>query len=169
MFRQIREEKGISQSEVARGLLAQRTLSGFERQGEIPGFLLLNAIVQRIGCSMEYFLTTLSKDEYEYLTWRKEIIQKIEENQIEDADWNSPMAGNRKLHVKLQEQFITFWKGYQKDDIEIMRRAVSLTVEWYPQKIEIHRCISAEEINFILLCMKKNLGKLLKNGAKNWI
>ena len=54
--------------------MSQRALSNFETQGELPNRLVLNAIVQRIGNHPDCFVTMLSRQEYEYLLWRRDMV-----------------------------------------------------------------------------------------------
>ena len=82
MFMQMREARGLTQAAVAENLMSQRALSNFETQGELPNRLVLNAIVQRIGNHPDCFVTMLSRQEYEYLLWRRDMVKAIWENTL---------------------------------------------------------------------------------------
>lgn len=157
MFKQMREEKKLSQEQVSKNLLAQRTLSGFEKNGEMPNFLLLNAIVQRIGCSMDYFMTMITKEEYDYLIWRKNTIEQLEYGDLEEGYWSTSMATNRRIQPKLQEQFATFWQGYSEENTHKMKKAIQLTIDPQFFHLSDHVCVSAEEIYYILIYIEKGL------------
>lgn len=111
MFMQMREARGLTQAAVAENLMSQRALSNFETQGELPNRLVLNAIVQRIGNHPDCFVTMLSRQEYEYLFWRRDMVKAIWENTLKEQDWECEMARDRSIHGVLQEQFVSFWRG----------------------------------------------------------
>lgn len=154
IFREMREEKGISQEAVAKNVMTQRALSNFEQNGEMPNWIVLRILVQRLGKSADYFVTILSKNEYEYLSWREEIIQAIAAGTCSDEDWQSDMAISRNIHEVLQAQFTEFWEGYCKKNVAEMKKAIARTVAGYPEKLSMDSCISTDEITYILLCME---------------
>lgn len=157
MFYQIRTDKGLSQEEVARNIISQRAISKFEKTGDMPNCLVLSALMQRMGESMDYFTAMLSKQEYEYFAWRMEVLKQIQENKIDESVWSSKIANDRTLNANLQEQFIKFWNGYRKDDVEMMREAIFLTVDNPVISPKRMQCMSTTEISYILIYLEKKV------------
>ena len=155
MFMQMREARGLTQAAVAENLMSQRALSNFETQGELPNRLVFNAIVQRIGNHPDCFVTMLSRQEYEYLLWRRDMVKAIWENTLNEQDWECEMARDRSIHGVLQEQFVSFWKGYIVGNVEQMKYAIALTVTDFPRELSLDTCVSTEEISYMLLYLEK--------------
>lgn len=155
MFYQIRMDKGLSQEDVARNIISQRAVSKFEKSGDMPNCLVLCALMQRMGESMDYFTTMLSRHEYEYFSWRKDILRQIQENRIDEAVWQCEMAKDRTLNANLQEQFINFWTGYRNDDVKMMQDAIFLTIDNPLALTNGMRCASTTEISYMLICLEK--------------
>ncbi len=157
IFAEAREERGITQAAVAENLLTQRAISNFEQKGEVPNRLVLNVLIQRIGWNADCFITLLTRQEYEYLSWREDIIGSIQDGTVRAEEFESEMALSRSIHGVLQEQFADFWRGYVQNDIGLMKKAIALTVSGYPGAISAEVCVSTEEITYILLCIEKHL------------
>lgn len=155
MFYQIRVDKGLTQEEVARNIISQKAVSKFEKIGDMPNFLVLRAMMQRMGESMDYFTTMLSKREYDYLAWRKEILKQIQENRVEESVWTCEMARDRTLNSNLQEQFLKFWNGYCNNDVELMKEAIFLTVENPATNSKKLQRMSTTEISYLLIYFEK--------------
>jgi len=157
IFKNIREDQGLSQKEVAKNLLTQRALSNLEQKGEMPSWIVLCALLQRLGKNPDYFITILSVKEYEYILWRKEILQSIFEGTFKKEFLETEMAYSTNIHPALQKQFTEFWKGYYENDISMMRHAIAYTVEDFVENSNLHSCLGTGEIYFILLCIEKEI------------
>lgn len=129
MFCQMRMDRNVSQESLGENIITQKAISKFEQNGEIPNKLVLDALVQRMGKTMDYFTILLSKQEYEYFVWRRKVLRQIQSNSLNEAVWEDEMAKNRALNENLQEQFVLFWKSYLRDDTERMKQAIALTVD----------------------------------------
>lgn len=165
IFAEMREARNVSQEAVGRRLLTQRAISNFEQKGEMPGWLVLSVLLQRLGRNADYFVPILSKGEYEYLSWRSEILRKMQNGSIKPEDWTSEIAQSGNIHSVLQRQFADFWKGYLSDDISMMESAVSLTITGNMDNISPDDCISTSELTYILICIEKKL----KLYPEKWI
>lgn len=155
LFYQIRIDKGLSQEDVARNIVSQKTISKFEKMGDMPNCLVLCALMQRMGDTMDYFTTMLSKQEYEYFAWRKKVLKQIQENQVDESVWSCKEACDFTLNANLQEQFLKFWKGYCKNDVELMKEAIFLTIENPAAGSKWMRCMSTTEIAYLLIYLEK--------------
>lgn len=157
-IRKIREEKGISQTAITKNLMAQTSLSSLELKGELPGKLLLDALVQRLGVSTDSLIIVLSKKEYDYFTWRRNTIVQAENGILKEQYWNSAIAQDRSIHRKLQEQFYRFWKGYSENNVDEMREAIALTVSPFPFDSLENICLGVYEVDYILMYIEKYFG-----------
>lgn len=61
----MRIDKNVTQEGIGENFITQKAISKFEQNGEIPNRLILNVLIQRVGKTMDYFMTLLSKQEYE--------------------------------------------------------------------------------------------------------
>lgn len=154
IFREMREEKGVSQEALVQNLMTQRSLSNFELQGEVPCWLILRVLLQRLGKNADYFVTMLSKEEYEYFAWREKVMQAITNGTVSNKEWQCDMAKDRTIHEVLQAQFVEFWEGYCNKNVEQMSKAIARTVTGHPQELSMDSCISTEEMVYILLYME---------------
>lgn len=155
MFYEMRIDKNVTQERIGENIITQKAISKFEQNGEIPNRLILNVLIQRLGKTMDYFTTLLSKQEYEYFVWRREVLRQIQEHTITDSIWQEKMANNRSLNENLQEQFVVFWRSYIKNDVEKMKQAVALTVDISTGLLNPKSCISSTEIAYLLLYFEK--------------
>ncbi|MCD8148143.1 MAG: helix-turn-helix domain-containing protein [Clostridiales bacterium] len=156
-YADMRREYGVSQEAVAEKLLTQRALSNFEQNGELPCWLVISALLRRVGKNADYFVPVLSKGEYEYLNWKNEMLLKLQKESVTAEDWESGMAKSEGIHPVLQRQFVTFWKGFLSDDISAMQRAVAMTVPGYPGVLSEKSCAGTEELAYLLICMERKL------------
>lgn len=155
LFAQMRIDRGLTQESIGENIITQKAISKFEQNGEIPNKLVLNALMQRMGKTMDYFTTLLSKQEYDYFVWRREILRQIQNHTITESAWQEEMAKNRSLNENLQEQFVVFWSSYLKDDIKKMKQTVALTVKMSDGQLNLNSCISSTEITYLLLYFEK--------------
>lgn len=75
---QIRTQQGIKQSELCRGLCSTSTLSRYENGERRPDWLLVYALLQRLGKSGECFTVVLDLRGYDYLKWRMQVVESLE-------------------------------------------------------------------------------------------
>lgn len=68
---QLRKARGMTQKELGEGLLSESELSRVENGTKKPDILILNALMYRLGATLEYFEIVVSGKEYERLRKRK--------------------------------------------------------------------------------------------------
>ena len=142
--------------DVSRGLMSAKELSRFENDESYPGSYMLQILFERLGKSLKHFTIMMSKPEYEYLLWRRDIVAKIVRGQ-EVKQVVYPGSFGKYMDEKIHLQFCTFWQGYLENDLKQMQTAIASTVVNYPDKLTMKDCLSIEEINYILLFMEKKL------------
>lgn len=155
MFSQMRMDRNVSQESLGENIITQKAISKFEQNGEMPNKLVLDALVQRMGKTMDYFTILLSKQEYEYFVWRRKVLRQIQCNSFDEPVWEDEMAKNRALNENLQEQFVLFWKSYLRDDTEKMKQAIALTVDMSKDEVNSKSCIGSTEMAYLLLYFEK--------------
>ena len=166
MFSQMRMDRNVSQESLGENIITQKAISKFEQNGEIPNKLVLDALVQRMGKTMDYFTILLSKQEYEYFVWRRKVLRQIQCNSLDEAVWEDEMAKNRALNENLQEQFVLFWKSYLRDDTERMKQAIALTVDMSKDEVNPKSCIGSTEMAYLLLYFEKKAGSMDSSHEK---
>ncbi len=77
-MRSIREYLKISPEQLAEGLCSLPQLNRIENGGREPEKLLMDALMQRLGRSVNYYETLLGLDEYRLLELRRQIQEKID-------------------------------------------------------------------------------------------
>ena len=157
VFADMRRAQNITQGALAKNLMTGRAISKLEQFGTLPDPLVFDVLIRRLGASTQFFMTMLTEREYEYLSWKEDILKKIEEGSIQASDWDSEMAKARQIHEGLQAQFAEFWKGYTLCDTEMMERAIARTVTGYPGPLSADQCVSTEEIMYMLLDLEKSM------------
>lgn len=166
MFSQMRMDRNVSQESLGENIITQKAISKFEQNGEIPNKLVLDALVQRMGKTMDYFTILLSKQEYEYFVWRRKVLRQIQCNSLDEAVWEDEMAKNRALNENLQEQFVLFWKSYLRDDTERMKQAIALTVDMSKDEVNPKSCIGSTEMAYLLLYFEKKAENMDSSDEK---
>lgn len=154
IYKDIREMTGFSQEDVSMGLLSAKELSRFENDESYPGSYMIQMLFERVGKSLKYFIIMMSKPEYEYQLWRRNIVAQVVRGERIDSVVYSGSSG-KYMDAKLHLQFCTFWQGYLKNDLKQMHRAISYTVLNYPSGLTMKNCLSMVEINYMLLFMEK--------------
>ena len=157
LYREIREHLGVSQAAITENIVNQSVVSRFEKEGEIPNVLVLNTLFQRLGKSLSHFTVLVTQEEYDYLTWRRDVLNKIFRGCCELSNFECEMANDRHIHRKLQKQFTDFWKAYLANDYEGMEKAILLTVTRFPNNLDLEKCYSAEECIYMLLFLEKSI------------
>lgn len=165
IYSDMRQKRGITKEDVVANLMSTKALLRFENNEVIPNFLMVERLFQRIGASSDVFAIMLTESEYDYYKWRRQIIDKICLGNITDDDWNSEVALDRSIDKKLQQQFWSFWKSFYECDYTGMEDAISMTFSDYRDEAAYRRCISREELAYILYYIERKL----KNEPQKWI
>lgn len=156
IYKGIREMAGFSKEDVSMGLLSSKELSRFENDESYPGSYMLQILFERAGKSLRHFLIMMSKPEYQYQLWRRDIVARIVQGKtVKQVVYEGTIG--KYIDEKLHLQFCTFWQGYLENDLKKMQLAISYTVLNYPDGLTMKNCLSMEEINYMLLFMEKKL------------
>lgn len=82
----VRKNKKINAEALAQGLCSVGVLYNIEGGKVMPGYLLRNALIQRLGLAPEWFECMLTMEEYEEWRLRSRIVNAIERGNEEYAD-----------------------------------------------------------------------------------
>lgn len=85
VIKQKREEKGISQKELCKGICDNSTLSRIERGKHEPSVTTLKMLLQRLGLDDEEFSILLGPKDFEITNLQKEIVALNAQKQFEQA------------------------------------------------------------------------------------
>lgn len=97
VIKQKREEKGISQKELCKGICDHSTLSRIERGKHEPSVTTLKMLLQRLGLDDEEFSILLGPKDFEITNLQKEIVALNAQKQFEQAAENC--ATSKKLQT----------------------------------------------------------------------
>lgn len=86
LIHNIRKTKKISAEVLANGLCSVRVLRDIEAGDKLPGYLLRNALIGRLGLAPEWFDNMLTPEEYEEWKIRVKIINAISDFRYSEAD-----------------------------------------------------------------------------------
>ena len=67
LIRQLRKQQGMTQTTLGSGMMSKAEMSRIENGSREPDIFTLNALLHRLGKSLEYFEVVISKVEYERL------------------------------------------------------------------------------------------------------
>ena len=131
IYKGIREMAGFSKEDVSMGLLSSKELSRFENDESYPGSYMLQILFERAGKSLRHFLIMMSKPEYQYQLWRRDIVARIVQGKtVKQVVYEGTIG--KYIDEKLHLQFCAFWQGYLENDLKKMQLAISYTVLNYP-------------------------------------
>lgn len=133
----LRVEKGISQKSLARGIISVPELSRIERGEREVDKILLEAIFQRLGKSVDKFEFAVSEEEYRITFLRSLIIENLIDKKNEDVEnlLNEYMdlpQGKKTLHkqyIKQMKSINNYLTTKNKaKSIELMQEALTITL-----------------------------------------
>lgn len=81
-----REERGISQKELACGLCEQQKLSSIEMGNDLPDTFLLEAFMSRMGKSADKLEYIISEEEYKFYVLRDSIEEALAQEQYREVE-----------------------------------------------------------------------------------
>lgn len=165
---EIRKEIGAMAWEVCEGICKTSTYSYYENNQRIPDFLTLNFFLERLGHGITGLAAYVSKEEMEYLEWRREAVRILKEEkwsklkgqiQKEPKDCSS-------LNENVRTQYTLFlqavWEEMEKNQIKealnTYQKALQCTCSFLlEEKIENHR-VGKTELTIYALYLRL-LGK----------
>ncbi len=170
----LREEKGMSQKQLARGITSIATLSRIE-SGEKEGeWLLLQALFQRLGKSIDKFELVVPYEEYCLYHLRIEIIRKMIEGKEAEQDleeYRGMIDTEKRLHWQSYLELKAVNVFLQTKDAKQCRKqlieALEITFgEWRNENWkDSNLCIQELEIMLMVLFLSENVLERLEDMA----
>lgn len=135
-IKRIREEEGISQEKLARGLCSRSTLSKLEWEERYVEQWVIEAILQRLGKSSDKFWSIINVKDYYRLEERNRIWEDIlHKKYTEAAQALENYCKRVNMQEPLQRQFVLKCQGMLlgkagnwKQGIEVITQAIQTTV-----------------------------------------
>lgn len=181
----LRKKAGISQKELAEGLLSIAELSRVENEEREEDKFILEALFQRLGKSADHFEVYASAEEYQLLLLRKLIMKnlldiKLQLTAVLLMEYQESPLEKRSIHEQYYHQMraVNYFlaDGDRKKCIQNLQQALAVTVpetKWKQEKWEgIHLCTQEIQIFLMLGCMwieneeLKKASKVLKKIGK---
>ena len=172
MIYKLRKEAGISQWDLARGIVSKTELSRIERgEKEIDRFTM-EALFQRIGKSADKLEQMLSSQEYQHILSRnqmlcyllagktaetKQVLEEYKQILIKDKQWDLPLYYQAWLQFYAVCYYIK--SRNPEKSIELLKQALAVTYpEWENMAYEkanfsrkVYLCV--QEIQLILMIL----------------
>lgn len=160
MLYSMREEMGISQKELAGGLLSIPELSRLEKGEKTADKVLLEALFQRLGKSLDKLETAMSQEEYQIVFLRTCMLESLIKKDHRSVE---ALLGEYRLctgeQKVLHRQFLQMMQAVDRyvqnhiaeECMEALTQALELTVpKWKPEKgRRYYLCV--QEIRILLL------------------
>lgn len=189
VIKRIREEEGVSQEKLTRGLCSRSALSKLEWEERCVEQWIIEAILQRLGKSSDKFWTILNIKDYYMLEERNKIWENILNKKYAEAE--SELEHYCKcvnMQEPLQQQFVLKCQGILlgkqgewEKSIAIIMRAIQITVSQFELEGIEKILFGRDEMLLILLLVEgyEQIGRkrearrlvygLLKNiENRNW-
>ncbi len=115
-----RNEAGISQEEVCKGICQVSTYSGYEAGKKVPDMLCLQLFLERMGQSVEGIAVYVTQEEEAYMNWRSEtdeVIQKQNYHKLQQILQEEPQ-NNISFSDAIREQYRCYLKGILAEQLE---------------------------------------------------
>lgn len=160
MLRDVIYERKINQVALCRGICSASALSRYLRGERRMDWLLLTALMQRLGKNPEHFNVILTDDEYQYFEWKQRICYMLAHKdwQAVELCLQEKQAIHSKCNKVLQEQFFLFMCALVQEkkylnrgkSICILEKAIMLTIPDFSQALNEFTLLSVQEISIIL-------------------
>lgn len=156
-MKMIREKKGISLQTLSEGLCSISMMNFIEQGKRIPGKMLRDRILARMGISGDIYEDYLSFDEYEQWVLRGKILNSILKKQYQEAENLLEQYRVYAKENKVQQQFCKTMEymllQMQRASLELQRstleEALGLTVLHIERGHLEKKLLSVEEINLL--------------------
>ncbi|MCI8528785.1 MAG: helix-turn-helix transcriptional regulator [Lachnospiraceae bacterium] len=138
LFR-LREEMGISQAQLGRGLADVAELSRLEHGGMEPDCFLMEALFQRLGKSMDKLELVISEEEYQLIFLRSMILEGMENRNYELVEkvlkeYETYPDSIKPLHRQYGQWMRALYQYQQRKDKESCARELEEALEiMFPQ------------------------------------
>lgn len=176
MLSELREEAGVAQKDLARGIMSVSELSRLECGEKEADYIVLAALFERIGKSLDKLELVLSGEDYRLLFLREEIQQTLLERDYTKTDKMlgeyAGYADNKNLLHQQYMILIRAVEGYLQDKnaklcLELLKEAMELTFpEWKEVRLDrVYLCIQEWKILLMIAYMLAEYGDTAKAGA----
>ncbi|MFQ9510449.1 MAG: helix-turn-helix domain-containing protein [Lachnospiraceae bacterium] len=156
LLKQVRVSKHIKLKQLSSGLCHLSLLCRYEKGELLPDFLMLQALMQRLGIPLERLSVTLSRNEYNYMEWRREVVAacNIEAWNLVEQLLKDGKKQCTSFNKKLQQQFILFVRGLlETKNLSYMQQAIAMTVK---ENASLFTCDEIEMILTLSRCEMMN-------------
>lgn len=160
----LREERKISQEELASGLCTQKFLSKLEIGNSLPDSFLLDALMSRMGKSADKLEYVISKEDYQFFVRRIEIENELEEgNSVEAekklAEYEKILKDEDTIHFQYIDMIRAFLIWDNKDNISdcvtYLEKAMSRTMRFWQEENVWKYPMTWREVGLLLVWAKK--------------
>ncbi|WMJ87605.1 helix-turn-helix domain-containing protein [Anaerocolumna sp. MB42-C2] len=170
----LRSNNNITQKELSKGLLAIRDLSRIETGIKLPGKLMIDAILQRLGKSSDKLESILSYEEYNLLLIRYNIENSLLQGDYDSCrKWYKSYKEYKGFNDNLNNQYILKIQAIlnlccdygKEENYKILENAINITFpEWQALKIDkYYLCI--QELQIICLLGYLMYGMMAKTES----
>ena len=110
MLRRFRIEKKAGARQLCEGLCSTAMMSYFENGEKVPDVLLFEYLVERMGVSSDLFSIMVSKEEFEYYSWKEQVCEAIAGRDFAklEKELRSKVTGKCYCNSKLERQFLLY-------------------------------------------------------------
>lgn len=137
-IKKMRRQRGLTQKELAEGIISEKSLSRIETKVQLPSKLTLDALMERLGLNAErYFSTFLCSEDYEILDMQNKLTDYIRLRDLERAGkLVAALDENPGFQEGLNRQFLlhaivsidTLSRQYSLNSLELLLQAIHITI-----------------------------------------
>lgn len=173
-----RELYVISQSKLCKGLCSVSTLSRIEAGERDADALLLETLLERLGKTPNQFELILSDFDYEAYLCRKEICNRIEDKEIDEAyrlinEYSKIAEGKVSPHKQFimvrQAHLNELEGGKSEKTIDLLMEAITYTVPDFNTSSIYEYFLSESEFNIIMDILEKMISLRMIEAAEKVI
>ena len=160
MLKRFRIEKGVEARQVCEGLCSTSMMSHFENERKVPDPILFEYMMERMGVSSELFSIMVSKEEYEYYTWKEQVTESIADRKSEKLEelLTSKVAQTTYCNNKLEQQFLLYataiYCGMNREHakaLEMLENAAKQTISDMDEIGNEKMLLSTVELHILML------------------
>lgn len=159
MIWHIREEVGISQKDIARGIVSTAELCKIEYGEKEIDYFLLEALFQRLGKSIDKIEWIVTQEEYRLLYLRDEIIEGLQKRKYETVEkllekyqW---YTDEKPLHIQYRLMVQAVMEYLKKQDeaecISLLEQAIKITFSDWKETEESNMHLCRQELQVLLM------------------
>lgn len=160
MLYELREDSGMAQKEIARGIISVADLSRLECGEKEVDYIVLEALFQRLGKSIDKLELVVSGEDYRLLSLQEEIEESLSDRAYENVAfyleaYKKYADGKKSIHKQYEKQVEAVSNylehGDEAEAVWILKEAITLTFpEWEKDTWEQNR-LCTQEIRIMLM------------------